>query len=46
MSTLKALDKRKIEDLFGMQSGYVISSNALTNRSFAEFFLSNGVEPR
>lgn|GEM_PF-6470748 len=31
MSSLKVLEKRKIENLFGMQSGYVISSNALTN---------------
>lgn len=38
MSTLKALDKRKIEDLFGMKSGYVISSDALSNRTFADFF--------
>ena len=38
MSSLKALEKRKIEDLLGMQSGYVVSSNALSNRSFAEFF--------
>jgi len=35
VSSLKALDKRKIEDLFGMQSGYVISGSTLTNRSYA-----------
>ncbi len=38
MSTLRSLEKRKIEDLFNMQSGYVISGNALSNRTFAEFF--------
>lgn len=38
MSSLSSLDKRKLEDLLGMKSGYVISSNALSNRTFAEFF--------
>lgn len=38
MSSLKALEKRKMEDLFNMKSGYVISHNVLSNRLFAEFF--------
>ncbi len=38
MSSLTSLDKRKLEDLFGMRSGYVISGNVLSNRTFAEFF--------
>lgn len=38
MSSLSSLDKRKLEDLLGMRSGYVISSNVLSNRTFAEFF--------
>lgn len=35
MSSLKALEKRRIESLFGMQSGYVLD---FTDRTFAEFF--------
>lgn len=35
MSSLKALDKRRFESLFGMQSGYVLD---FSNASFAEFF--------
>lgn len=38
MSSLTSLEKRKLEGLFGMKSGYVISGNALCNRTFAEFF--------
>jgi len=34
MSNLTSLDKRKFEDLFGMESGYVLD---FTNRSFADF---------
>ena len=35
MSSLKAIEKRTFEDLFGMASGYVLD---FTNSSFAEFF--------
>jgi len=35
MSSLTSLEKRKIEDLFGMASGYVLD---FSNRTFAEFF--------
>jgi len=35
MSALTSLEKRKLEDLFGMKSGYVMS---FSNRTFAEFF--------
>ncbi len=35
MSSLKAIDKRVFEDLFGMASGYVLD---FSNNSFAEFF--------
>jgi len=35
MSSLKAIEKRVFEELFGMQSGYVLD---FTNNTFAEFF--------
>lgn len=35
MSTLKAIEKRVFEDLFGMASGYVLD---FSNNTFAEFF--------
>lgn len=35
MSSLKAIEKRVFEDLFGMASGYVLD---FSNNSFAEFF--------
>ncbi|RKZ12836.1 hypothetical protein DRQ50_11350 [bacterium] len=35
MSSLKAIEKRIFEDLFGMPSGYVLD---FTNNTFAEFF--------
>lgn len=35
MSSLKAIEKRVFEDLFGMASGYVLD---FSNKTFAEFF--------
>lgn len=35
MSTLTSIEKRKLEDLLGMRSGYV---GGFSNRTFAEFF--------
>lgn len=35
MSSLKAIEKRVFEDLFGMASGYVLD---FSNNTFAEFF--------
>jgi len=35
MSSLKAMEKRRLESLFGMQTGYILE---FSNASFAEFF--------
>jgi len=38
MSSLTSIEKRYFEDLFVMGSGYVVSKDAYTNATFAEFF--------
>ncbi len=38
MSSLRTIEKRYFEDLFGMSSGYVLE---FTNNTFAEFFREN-----
>ena len=38
MSDLKSIEKRKIEKLFGMESGYVLD---FSNRTFQNFILDN-----
>lgn len=38
MSNLTAIEKRKLERVLGMGSGYVLN---LSNRTFAEFFLDS-----
>ncbi len=38
MSDLTAIEKRKLEHLFGMASGYVLN---FTNRTFEEFVLES-----
>ena len=38
MSDLSAIEKRKLERAFGMESGYVLN---FSNRTFAEFFLDS-----
>jgi len=37
MSSLTSIEKRYFEDLFAMGSGYVVSKDAYTNATFAEF---------
>ncbi len=37
MSSLRAIDRTQIEDLFGMASGYVLDQHQFTNRTFQEF---------
>lgn len=38
MSSLKAIEKRLFEDMFGMASGYIIDKETFSNSQFAEFF--------
>ncbi len=37
MSSLKAIEKRLFEDMFGMASGYIIDKETFSNSQFAEF---------
>lgn len=41
MSEIKTSEKKLLEDLFGMRSGYILDS---TNATFAEFFREHGID--